>query len=91
MSSREQYREGRDERIEAEAQQYIRRIRNTGKKSYAERYLAWLLISPEEQDRQGEPDYRGLPYMAAQAVRMHLDAITDWRVEPGRSVQKWTS
>ena len=58
------------------AQQYIRRIRTPAKRRYAQEYLAWMervkpnLLSPP-------PSRGGVSYMAAQGVRMELDAIEE--------------
>jgi hypothetical protein len=48
-------------------QTYINRIRNPHKLEYARVYLAYLRNPVGES-----PDYPGLSYMAAQAVRMNL-------------------
>ena len=51
-----------------EAISYINRIRNDGKRAYAEWYWLFLTHRAEEQDYK----QFGISYMAAQAVRMEL-------------------
>lgn len=52
------------------AQDYVKHIRNPHKRQYAGAYLGWRLGLLEHQ-----PEPRRLSYMAAQAVRMHLNII----------------
>jgi hypothetical protein len=56
-----------------QAESYIRNIRNTAKKSYARLYWDRLVGGTPEDG--GELAHYGLGEMAAQAVRMRLDAI----------------
>ena len=50
------------------AERYIKGIRNEAKRAYAVAYLKWIR-SGEQGD---SPEYVGLSYMAAQAVRLNL-------------------
>jgi hypothetical protein len=54
------------------AKSYVRRIRNTAKRAYAENYLDFLTgKAPNEPD----PSVYPISYMAAQGVRMQLDNL----------------
>ena len=55
----------------AKAKTYVRRIRNKAKKTYAQKYLQWMLGG----ERGDDPAYAGLSYMGAQAVRLSLQDI----------------
>jgi hypothetical protein len=50
-----------------DVERYVRSIRNTGKRAYAEQYLAW-----RRGQRRTAPETGGLSYMAAQAVRLTI-------------------
>jgi hypothetical protein len=54
-----------------EAQRYINRIRNTGKRDYARDYWSYI----RGQRCAPESDTYGVGVMAAQAVRLNLAAI----------------
>lgn len=56
-----------------EANKYANLIRNTEKRRYAQAYIAWLRNGAEGL----EPQWK-CSYMAAQAVRMHIDAMQLW-------------
>ncbi len=65
------------------AHTYIGRIRNKDKQEYARRYLRWLdgrIVGFDIPGSGGPEDPQGpaprLSFMARQAVRMNLDAIT---------------
>ena len=65
--------------VTAKISAYIGHIRNAAKKEYATKYAAYakserLSISKGVFVR---PEYPGLSYMAAQAVRMNIDEILD--------------
>lgn len=62
-----------DMNMEDAVLKYINRIRNAEKKDYAYRYAIWLARGP--QDIVPEPQSFHLSYMAAQAVRVKLNAI----------------
>ncbi len=55
------------------AENYIRRIRNPRKQTYARAYWIWL-TGPQTTK---EPDCGDLSYMAAQGVRMSLAQFVD--------------
>lgn len=50
-------------------ERYIRRIRNQAKQQYAYAYLASVM------QEKPEPEATDIAYMAAQAVRMRIDAL----------------
>ena len=65
--------------IKAKISIYINSLRNTAKKSYARKYAAYQFelqkhLSTGIVER---PEYPGLSYMAAQAVRMNIDEIIE--------------
>lgn len=62
------------------ANQYISSIRNPGKRAYASRYWDWLTT-----DGGKEPDYQhaDISYMAAQAVRLQLNDISERECDTG--------
>ena len=55
-----------------QAETYVKRIRNRPKRDYAESYLQYLLGKAKEP---AIPEAPYLPFMASQAVRIHLDGI----------------
>lgn len=55
-----------------QAENYVKRIRNGAKKSYAKRYLQYLLGKAEEPEL---PHPTNLSFMAGQSVRIQLDEI----------------
>lgn len=64
-----------------EAARYINAIRNPDKKHYAG--LWWQLL----KDNTYKPDPKGLSFMAAQAVRLHLQTIWDkYHPEPDQEI-----
>ena len=58
----------------AEANKYANLIRNSRKRQYAFAYIQWLRNGAVGID----PTYDGLSYMAAQAVRLHIDFMNLW-------------
>lgn len=56
------------------AYRYGNLIRNKAKRDYAFAYIAWLRNGAEGL----EPERGKLSYMAAQAVRMEIDAMKLW-------------
>jgi hypothetical protein len=58
--------------IDKEADDYVRKIRNENKKTYAQKYLRWLR-GGSAGDAPEAPE--GLSAMAAQAVRMELNRL----------------
>jgi hypothetical protein len=57
-----------------QANKYANLIRNKAKREYAQAYIAWLRNGAEGL----EPEHSKLSYMAAQAVRMTVDAMKLW-------------
>jgi hypothetical protein len=56
-----------------EVEKYIRRIKNKGKKEYAQRYYKWK----KGKEKGESPDRGSLGTMGAQAVRMQIDDMMD--------------
>ena len=61
--------------------QYISKIRNPEKKDYALRYAIWLMRSKDDRQVIVAPVPFQLGAMAAQAVRMRLNAIAEGQPE----------
>lgn len=58
----------------AVANRYLNLLRNSKKRAYGWAYLEWL----KEGCVGNEPERNGLGMMAAQAVRMQIDAMNLW-------------
>lgn len=56
------------------AERYIRGLRNAAKREYARDYATFIVAHPVTWLGIRGPGYE-CSYMAAQAVRMHLDAL----------------
>jgi hypothetical protein len=57
-----------------DAQKYINDIRNVAKKEYARAYFDWVMDGRKGHNGP-EWDRAKLSYMAAQAVRVNIDAL----------------
>jgi hypothetical protein len=64
----------------ADANAYVRRIRNQAKRRYAHAYLGYLIAFPGSESPPADPP--DLSYMGAQAVRIALSNLIERADQP---------